>query len=331
MRRLRRGASARSIRWRVLRAGNQDVAPQNRLVRFTECARDPDLWPTIGEVPQRPPASTPQLPTLDPMPEGHVIHRYARQHRTHFGGRPVRAWSPQGRFADGAARIDGSVLDDVEAHGKHLFYRFDGSDSLYVHLGLIGRFRLYKKDPPDPTPGTRLALEGPAATMYLAGPMACRLVDPAEEAEIRQRLGPDPLLTDDGADDVKAALRRRRIPIGAALLDQTILAGVGNVYRSELLFLCGIDPRTPANELTDAQVEDMWSHTVTELRRGERAGRISTVQPADVGARRRSDLRAGERLYVYKRHGEPCRRCRSPIQSVEMAGRNVWFCGVCQF
>lgn len=267
------------------------------------------------------------------MPEGHTIHRYARKHRETLAGQTITVSSPQGRFSAGAARLDGRTLEDVEAHGKHLFYRWDGGDTLHVHLGLFGRFRTHRGEPPRPSDGTRLAMTGDEATIYLSGPTACDLIGPDDEESIRSRLGPDPLdasLNGEGMEELAANLSRRRIPIGAALLNQSVIAGVGNVYRAEVLFLAGVHPEVPANEVPDEDVEAIWGLIRDQLRRGERAGRIITVDPKEIGARTRRDLKRGERLYVYKRTGEPCRRCGASVAHGEMANRSIWWCPTCQ-
>ena len=84
------------------------------------------------------------------MPEGHTIHRAARRQRRELGGQTLRASSPQGRFAEGAAALDGRRLEGVDAVGKHLFYRFDDGEVLHVHLGLFGRFRHHPAPAPEP-------------------------------------------------------------------------------------------------------------------------------------------------------------------------------------
>jgi DNA-formamidopyrimidine glycosylase len=268
------------------------------------------------------------------MPEGHTVHRLARLHREALAGQAIATTSPQGRFSTGARRLDGKELEDVDAHGKHLFYRWSGGETLHVHLGLFGKFRLHRtQSPPAPTPNTRLAMAGDEVTVYLAGPTVCELVDPAEEEVIRRRLGPDPLRAGSGAVKLAqftANLSRRRIPIGAALLDQRVVAGLGNIYRAEALFRTGIDPKLPADQLSADAAALLWSESTTLLRQGRRDGRIITVDPADVDARRRSDLDRTERLYVYKRHGEPCRRCGTLISMTEMSNRGIWWCGSCQ-
>lgn len=262
----------------------------------------------------------------EPMPEGHTIHGLARTHRRLFSGTVVRVSSPQGRFAEGARALDGSVLTKAEARGKHLFYGFDSDAVLHVHLGLIGLFRTFTEDPPEPTSTTRMVIGNDAAVAYLSGPMKCELIGRGEQLRIMDGLGPDPLHNRIGVPAMVAALARRSVPIGVALLDQSIVSGLGNVYRSEVLFLCGIDPRREARSLNPTEVELLWETARAQLRIGIKAGRIVTVDPADVGARSRGALGPEDRLYVYHRDELPCRRCGSKIRKVSMGGRSVWFC-----
>lgn len=266
------------------------------------------------------------------MPEGHTIHRAARLQRGKLVGAAPSVTSPQGRFATGAARLDGIELTSIEAAGKHLFYGWASGEVLHVHLGLFGRFRTHRADAaPPPTDGTRLAMSTDEWVVYLSGPTACDLITPDEAAAIRERLGPDPLdSSKDPVDRIHARLSRRTIPIGQALLDQGIIAGLGNVYRAELLFLAGVDPMTPARRLQKDVVESVWALAVDELRAGERGGRIVTVRPEEVGVDRRREVPRGERTYVYKRRGEPCRRCGTPIRRADLAGRKIWWCPSCQ-
>ena len=263
------------------------------------------------------------------MPEGHTIHRYARQHRKLLRGRAVRAASPQGRFAAGAAHLDGRTLDDVDPYGKHLFYRFSGGLTLHVHLGLYGEFRHFDGVPPRPTPGTRLELTAGPVTVRLAGPTACDLLDPADEERIRARLGPDPLRRDVDVEAVWRALQRRSTPIGAALLDQSVVAGIGNVFRAEALFVNGIDPLLPSRDLARPRFDALWTTLVAMLRDGVRRGRIVTVPPAEVG-RTRLSADVADWRYVYRRTGQPCRRCGTPVITWVLAARNMYACPTCQ-
>ena len=266
------------------------------------------------------------------MPEGHTIHRAARLQRKALRGKVVRADSPQGRFAAGAAVLDGQALRDVEAYGKHLFYRWSGGDTLHVHLGLYGRFMVGPRTDPLPptTPGTRLRLVAQDVVLHLAGAAACELIDPAEEDAIVARLGPDPLRRDADPERAWAALRRRTIPVGAALLDQKVLCGVGNVYRAEALFVTHLWPGRPARDLSRPEFDRLWTTVVAMLTDGERAGRILTVDPRDVGVRSRRAVPWTERVYVYKRQGLPCRRCGTPIVAWTSALRAIFGCPTCQ-
>ncbi len=267
------------------------------------------------------------------MPEGHVLHRAARLQSKRFARRVVRASSPQGRFAEGAAIVDGQRIDSIHAYGKHLFYDLDGGLSIHVHLGLFGKFRIARLPAREPSPNCRLLLETDTDQLHLAGPTSCELLDPDGVAAVLARLGPDPIVARPGdLDRLAASLRRRRTPIGQVLLDQKVIAGIGNVYRSELLFLTGLHPFRPANELDAGDLAALWDATVVELCAGERLGRIVTVGPPDgpnTDADRRS-LRAGERLYAYKRGGAPCRQCGGPIASAPIDARSIWWCPVCQ-
>ncbi|MEM7325345.1 MAG: DNA-formamidopyrimidine glycosylase family protein [Actinomycetota bacterium] len=265
------------------------------------------------------------------MPEGHVLHRAAKQHSKLFAGLTVNTASPQGRFDDGAAQLNGRLLESIDAKGKHIFYRFGGGDVLHIHLGLYGKFRMQKPPFPDPSPNARLVMSTDAHRLHLAGPTACDVLTTDEATAVAARLGPDPILAPlDGATQVIDRLRRRSIPIGAAILDQKVIAGLGNVYRAELLFLIGLHPFTPSNEVAPEDVTRLWDLSVKELKAGARAGRIVTVDPAELGAPSRAKLRSNERLYAYKRDGDGCRRCGTLIRSADIDGRSIWWCPACQ-
>jgi endonuclease-8 len=121
---------------------------------------------------------------------------------------------------------------------------------------------------------------------------------------------------------------RSRRAIGDLLLDQKVIAGVGNVYRAELCFLHGIHPTVPGRDLGEDELAGIWSSTVDLLRIGERIGRIVTTDPDEVGASSPGRAKRGERLYVYKQAS--CRRCGSEIEAVELAGRTCYACPSCQ-
>ena len=248
------------------------------------------------------------------MPEGNVVHRLARDHKRLFAGGPVAVSSPQGRFSAAAAELDGLLLVDVEAWGKHLFYELEGERIVHVHLGLFGKYRQHPVPPPAPGPNVRLRLAGTTAAVDLSGPTACELVTPDDRDAVLARLGADPIRRDADPERAWAALRRRRVPIGAALLDQAVFAGVGNIYRVEALHVLGIDPDRPANELTREEFDHLWALLVRWMRQGARDGRLVTLR--------------GRERHVYKR--EHCRSCGGEIRRWEQANRWSYACRNCQ-
>ncbi len=261
------------------------------------------------------------------VPEGHTIHRAARRQHALLAGDAVRASSPQGRFAEGAAALDGRRLERVEAAGKHLFYGFEDHEVLHVHLGLFGRFREHPPEVPDPRGAVRLRLEGGRGAIDLSGPTACALVGEEGRAAIIARLGPDPLRPDADPARMVAALARRRLPIGTALLDQSIVAGIGNVYRAEILFVCGIAPAREARAVGEDGLRAIWDVATRFLRDGVRRGRIVTTDPAEIG-RPVSRMRRHERTHVYRQ--EACRRCGSAIRADVLGARPCYWCPGCQ-
>ena len=156
------------------------------------------------------------------MPEGHTLHRLARDQQKAFGGTVVRASSPQGRFAEGAARLDGHELARTEAYGKHLLHHYDGGAILHVHLGLYGKFTTGSGEPPEPRGALRLRLVNDTVWADLRGPTACDLVTPDQVDALIARLGPDPLRPGADPDAAYRRIARSRAPIGVLLMDQSV-------------------------------------------------------------------------------------------------------------
>lgn len=261
------------------------------------------------------------------MPEGHTIHRLAREHTELLAGQRLTLSSPQGRFAAGAARLDGHRLERVEPYGKHLFYRFEHDLRLHVHLGLYGTWRSGWLPAPEPRGAVRVRLVGESAYAELRGPTACDVVTPAEQASIEARLGPDPLRTGSRPGPAWARIARSRAPLAALLMDQSVIAGVGNVYRAELLYLHRLDPYRPGRTLAEADFLTLWSDLRRRMQAGVRTGRIVTTRPADRSRRRGTALRA-DSFYVYRRAELPCRSCGGPVRMQVLAGRNLYWCPV---
>lgn len=263
------------------------------------------------------------------MPEGHVIHRLALDHAGLFRGRRLAASSPQGRFEDGAALIDGRVLLGTDAWGKHLFHDYGPGVLLHVHLGLYGTFRQGPGTPPAPRGAIRLRLTAENAWAELRGPTACSVINEAEHDGLLRRLGPDPLRADADAEQVRSRLARSRTPLATALTDQTVLAGVGNAFRAEVLFRQRLDPYLAADEMSAASFDALWSDLVALMRAGVKAGRIVTTL-REHRERPRGAVTGDDQYYVYRRAGLPCRVCGTPVAVAELAGRNLYWCPTCQ-
>ena len=125
------------------------------------------------------------------MPEGHTIHRLARD-MSELEGTAVHASSPQGRFTDGAAIVDGEVLEQVQAHGKHLLLHFSSDHAVHVHLGMQGKWFRYADVSVPPLPQVRLRLAGERVAWDLVAPSKCEVLDSAAVTALLSRLGPDP-------------------------------------------------------------------------------------------------------------------------------------------
>jgi formamidopyrimidine-DNA glycosylase len=260
------------------------------------------------------------------MPEGHTLHRLARSQRRQFVGLPISVSSPQGRFD--AAPVDGRVLDSVTAHGKHLFASF-GDRIVHVHLGLFGKYAAGTGEPPEPQGAIRMRWVAESGWADLRGPTACEVLSPSEVDAIIARLGPDPLRTGSDGGRAYERIRRSRAPLAGLLMDQRVVAGVGNVYRSEVLFRHRLDPYLPGRALDAADWERIWSDVVTLMRAGLRSGRIITTDPVDR-SRRTGPVRGEDAHYVYRRTGMPCRIDGTPITMQVLAARKLYWCPTCQ-
>lgn len=266
------------------------------------------------------------------MPEGHHIHWLAGQIEDRFAGQVVSSTSPQGRFAASAAMVDGTELVRSWAVGKHLFVGFAHDRIVHVHLGLIGKLGF------TPWPGgtgqIRWRVGTPAAGVAeLRGPQTCALITPAEADAIAGRSGPDPLDPDADPERAWRKVHASAKPIAALLMDQAVFAGVGNIYRAEVLFRAGLDPDLPGKALDRAQFDALWGDLVALMPLGVRDDRIDTVRaehlPEAMGRPPREDAHGGE-VYVYRRAGLPCHVCGTPVRTRVLAGRNLYWCEVCQ-
>lgn len=275
------------------------------------------------------------------MPEGHVVHLDARRFTARLVGHAVRASSPQGRFAEGAAELDGRVLEQAQAYGKHLFLRFatdpdagglEARPWLHVHLGLIGGWRWFDAGsrqtdgrPLRAADGSnrRLLLQGPDTSADLRGAMTCALVDDGGLDAVVSRLGPDPLRGDADPARGHALVRRSGAPLGTLLLRQEVVAGSGLIWRCEAPFMAGIDPHRRGRDVSAAEWAALWQHLVATMAAAVGRGGPVVTPPGPTAE-------GEQRFWVFRRTGEPCRVCSTPIEAEPMAGRTVWWCPHCQ-
>jgi endonuclease-8 len=254
------------------------------------------------------------------MPEGHTLHRLARDLGADLRGRQVSASSPQGRFEQAAA-VDGTQVVDVDAYGKHLLLDVSVPASVHVHLGMQGRWLRYDDPSVPPLRQVRLRLATTEVAWDLIAPSRCELLTAAEVERLLSRLGPDPLRPDADPGLAVAALAAAPGPIGAALLDQAVVAGVGNVFRSEALHELGIAPSRPCRELGREQLDALWAVLCRMMARAVEDGRIVTVDGPD-----RLQLPEAETRRVYRQ--ERCRDCGAAVVTSTVGGRIAYHCPV---
>ena len=264
------------------------------------------------------------------MPEGHTVHRTAIEFRKNFVGQSVHVSSPQGRFEQSAALISGQTLTAAKAVGKQLFLSFGSENQLRIHLGIYGKWRFedYGLFAPEPVGQVRARFATQTRFADLRGPTACELLSPEAAFAAMAQLGPDPLAAGASAlvDEFSAKVLKSQAAIGQLLMNQNVIAGVGNVYRAELLFRAGVSPFIPGKQMTESKLNEMWSDAVLLLNLGVKQG-VMVTRKELLG--KRPPVKA-ERNYVYKREGMPCRVCGDLVKIQLMAARKLYWCGTCQ-
>ncbi|WP_342371850.1 Fpg/Nei family DNA glycosylase [Propioniciclava soli] len=279
------------------------------------------------------------------MAEGHAVHGMAARVRR-LVDQPGRSQGPVTEQFDPRA-LDGRAVAGAEAHGKHLLIHLHGTDlSPHLHLGMhgavsvrqhrraLGPDDLPRTDPPDPA---GLAWRHLTATHLLevTRPTVCELLDADGRAALHARLGPDPLRDDADPAEAIARLHASRRAIGALLVDQSVVSGIGNVYRAELLWRAGLDPHTPGNALDPDTLRALWDDAFDLMTIGLGAGWIVAhpTQLADARAllaRGEAVPRWPKRYAVYLRRGEPCPRCGTPVASERLGLQTMYWCPGCQ-
>ena len=331
------------------------------------------------------------------MPEGHSVHRIARQFDRNFVGKAMSASSPQGRFAEGAAILDGREAVSVQAVGKQMFLEAEGAVWLRVHLGLYGAWDFAGEIVVDPTiasangrmgqtnqRGTvldepilddagenslssigaprrtrvhvrmseqtkglgdddvewpppvvgqvRLRLMTDITAADLRGPTACVLQTPDEMLATIAKLGPDPLVGDPVENEERfvRAVRKTQTVIALLLMDQSVVSGIGNVYRAEMLFRQRLNPHTPGKQVPEDVVRALWRDWVRLLAIGVETGQMMTMDDLSPEAYRAAMASRDDRHWVYHRAGLPCRVCGTEIALEEIGARKLYWCPRCQ-
>ena len=270
-------------------------------------------------------------PTIDAMPELPEVQCVVDTLRPRLVGRRVVAATLarhdvlRPADADLAALLAGRRVDAIERRAKRICLTLDTGGRFDVHLGMTGQLTVDASDRPT-RPHTHLVVD-------LDDGQQLRFVDPRRFGGIRWHgdaapadvLGPEPLTMRAATFARQLATTRRAIKV--ALLDQRVVAGIGNIYADEALHAAGIHPLTPANALTLAQVARLSTATKRVLRRAIRAGG-STLRDYVNGRGERGAFQSRHR--VYDRAGRPCRACRTAIVRLVLGGRSTCFCPACQ-
>jgi len=258
------------------------------------------------------------------VPEGDTIKRSARALEKALVGKKVRAAVSHVEHLD-ARSLEGRVVVSVEARGKHLLVRFDDGRALHSHMRMDGTWRLV---PPGElkrranSPRLRVALDVGDVTAICFDAPTVRLLRKGEEARDARLVALGPDLLADTFDAEEARNRLRRDPnraIGDAILDQNLLAGVGNIYKSETLFECRVNPFALVSALDDRTLDKIIA-------------RARALLSANDGRKRRPTVGASARIWVYQRAGRPCRRCGTTIEMKRQGelARSTYWCPKCQ-
>ncbi len=261
------------------------------------------------------------------MPEGHTIHRAARDQKPLIVGKKLTIFAPDGRCEEVAQRLDGRKLTKIEPVGKHLFYHFAGKGPriVHVHLALLGKFRLFKEPPPEPRGAVRLRFDAGRTCVDIVAALKAELYDDEARQTLLDRLGPDPLDPKADAEKVWRRISKSSAPVGTLLMNQQVVSGIGNIYRAEVLFRQQVHPRLPGKDLPRDKFDGIWRDSVDLLKLGVKYDRIITVTPAfakERFGRTLGKLKRRDRWYVYKK--DVCPMTGGPIEVFDLANRTVY-------
>jgi len=249
--------------------------------------------------------------------EGDTILRAARRIEEALGGEPLAASTPNPRGrAAGVQRLDGATLQRAEAHGKHLLLHFGGL-VLHSHLAMSGSWHVYRRDTAwrKPTGAAWAVFKGESSEAVQFGGPTLRLLRPdaLRRDPTLARLGPDILAADFNPTAVTRSLRTDPSrTLGDALLDQTVVAGIGNIFKSEACFAAKVDPWQPIARLSDEELDRVVQAAHDLMQAAVEHGRHANA--------------------IYRRAARPCPTCGTPILSKGQgdANRTTYWCPKCQ-
>ena len=257
------------------------------------------------------------------MPEGHTIHRAAIDHHKVLAGDKLTVQSPQGRFAEGAQHLSGKICIAVEAFGKHLIYRFEAGDSLHIHLGLFGKIRKHKLPLKEPRGAVRVRLISDTHAIDINGPSICEVLNIEALMKLTARVGPDVLRSDANPDLAFKRISKSKSSIGSLVMNQSVMAGIGNIYRTEILWRQAVHPETLGKNIDRQTFDRIWNDAKALLTLGVKHNAIITKRGT---GRFKSKYRENFNIFAK----ESCPDCKGEIRRLEINGRRAFVCEICQ-
>jgi formamidopyrimidine-DNA glycosylase len=271
------------------------------------------------------------------MPELPEVETVVTELRPHLVGRRILAadvlWERTLAAPDlpaFAGRLVGRGITGLGRRGKHLLFSLDSGDTLIIHLRMTGRLEIVPGDSPvraGPHARAWFDLSGGECLVFTDARKFGRIWLAEDPAEVLGALGPEPLNWDFDADRLAGRIRRRRVAVKALLLDQAVVAGIGNIYADEALFLAGIHPLRPGMSLSDGEIERLHA-AIRQVLQEAISQQGTTLRdyrpPYGLEGAYQHQLR------VYQQTGRPCPRCGAPIQRIRVTQRSTHFCPRCQ-
>lgn len=273
------------------------------------------------------------------LPEGPSIKNTGDRLRGALDGQTisgVRSRYKKAKLEDWPSYIQGQTVTAVRTHGKNLFIDFGNGYSIYSHMLMWGSWHIYEPGQPWTKEDrlARLVLETPVSVAVLFNAPVCELLSPGQIPQHKTALiGPDLLSPLFDAGEVRHRLNlpgNRERELGEAIMDQFIVAGIGNILKSEILFQAGLHPQRPAGSLSQPEFEDLMRYSLELIQRSyEQGSFLHAFLPPELLP---EEVHGNTLGYVYRRRTKPCFVCGTPIKMARqgLGKRMTWYCPVCQ-